>query len=531
MQVFGFAGELELIGTQRGAFELDGTGRSRVVERAALPHHVWDVERTLHFLVHTPGREGDARLRCNVYLGSTLLQSRLVTARVGGEPGGEGPALRSDLDYHLTDAMTAERLSGVPEHRMSLMVNGIGGSHQFRFYSAAGDGSPFVSEASIDAVAVQGAIGDARGALQEVAWNAVGEWDGKPSSYCYGAEATIEQVTGDLTRLAIRGHRLYTAIGRELAGGFDARKQLQDLMRTTGEIQIATTAGGLYLPAALFYDHPLEDLPAVGTKHRLCPELSAALEERRSLDDLVCLRDGCPHRDDLMTVCASGFWGYRHDIGWPVSTAEPLTDLPSRQRPAMAVGISTDPKLSECAEHVERLGALADCVVVESRDALTEALRSRSPNVIYLYCHGGVMPPNTPYLEIGPAGSAGITESYFDNYGIRFATPLRPLVFVNGCHTTALDPAQVMNLVNGFVQEANAVGVVGTELTVFEPLAVTFAEALFESFLVQESTIGTAVRRARIALLRQRNPLGLVYVPFVAAPTRLVHAGSEPTAP
>ena len=127
VQIFGFEGELELIGTQRGVFELDGAGRSRVVERAALPHHVWDVERTLHFLVHTPDREGDARLRCNVYLGSTLLQSRLVTARVGGEPGGEVPALRSDLDYHLTDAMTAERLSGVPAHRISLMVNGIGG--------------------------------------------------------------------------------------------------------------------------------------------------------------------------------------------------------------------------------------------------------------------------------------------------------------------------------------------------------------------------------------------------------------------
>ena len=73
-------------------------------------------------------------------------------------------------------------------------------------------------------------------------------------------------------------------------------------------------------------------------------ELSTALRERRSLDDLVCLRDGCPHRDDLMTVCAEGgFWGYRHDVGWPVSTAEPLTDLPSRERAAVAVGISTDP--------------------------------------------------------------------------------------------------------------------------------------------------------------------------------------------
>lgn len=67
-------------------------------------------------------------------------------------------------------------------------------------------------------------------------------------------------------------------------------------------------------------------------------------------------------------------------------------------------------------------------------------------------------------------------------------------------------------------------GVVGTELTVFEPLAVMFAEALLSEFLDGSSTIGASVRRARIRLLEQRNPLGLVYVPFVAAPVRLVQA-------
>lgn len=36
--------------------------------------------------------------------------------------------------------------------------------------------------------------------------------------------------------------------------------------------------------------------------------------------------------------------------------------------------------------------------------------------------------------------------------------------------------------------------------------------------------IGASVRRARVRLLEQRNPLGLVYVTFVAAPVRLVQA-------
>jgi hypothetical protein len=95
---------------------------------------------------------------------------------------------------------------------------------------------------------------------------------------------------------------------------------------------------------------------------------------------------------------------------------------------------------------------------------------------------------------------------------------------VNGCHTTALEPRQVMNLVNGFVQEANAVGVVGTELTVFEPLAVEFAEAMLEAFLSGSTTVGAAARRAWVSLLGQRNPMGLAYVPFFATPTRLVRS-------
>jgi len=70
--------------------------------------------------------------------------------------------------------------------------------------------------------------------------------------------------------------------------------------------------------------------------------------------------------------------------------------------------------------------------------------------------------------------------------------------------------------VQAFVSESSASGVIGTEITIFESLATSFAEAFFEEFVAKKRSAGEAIRRARLSLLhRWRNPLGLVYIPFV----------------
>jgi hypothetical protein len=65
-----------------------------------------------------------------------------------------------------------------------------------------------------------------------------------------------------------------------------------------------------------------------------------------------------------------------------------------------------------------------------------------------------------------------------------------------------------------------AAGVIGTEITVFEPLARAFAEACLRRFL-EGATLGAAVRGARLELLGQGNPLGLAYIPFALPGLRL----------
>ena len=64
-------------------------------------------------------------------------------------------------------------------------------------------------------------------------------------------------------------------------------------------------------------------------------------------------------------------------------------------------------------------------------------------------------------------------------------------------------------------------GVIGTEITIFEPLATAFAEACLGHFL-DGVPIGKAIRLARLKLLQDGNPLGLVYIPFAVSSLALV---------
>ena len=99
---------------------------------------------------------------------------------------------------------------------------------------------------------------------------------------------------------------------------------------------------------------------------------------------------------------------------------------------------------------------------------------------------------------------------------------IRPLVFINGCHTTQITPERALDFVSGFIETSGAAGVIGTEITIFEPLAVQFAEECLRRFLFENQTLGEAVRGARLHLLKQGNPLGLVYIPYALPALKLV---------
>jgi hypothetical protein len=161
----------------------------------------------------------------------------------------------------------------------------------------------------------------------------------------------------------------------------------------------------------------------------------------------------------------------------------------------------------------------------DSRDEALQNMKRTKSEVVYFYCHGGSA-DGLPFLNVGALDDDWLTATMLFQKRIRWRQK-RPLVFINGCHTTNLTPEIAMDFVNAFVSTSHAAGVIGTEITIFEPLAVAFAETFFDCFLRRGQTLGEAVRSARLELLGQGNPLGLVYIPFALPGLRLGENGGQ----
>jgi hypothetical protein len=118
---------------------------------------------------------------------------------------------------------------------------------------------------------------------------------------------------------------------------------------------------------------------------------------------------------------------------------------------------------------------------VQDQSARTlQLLKTARAHLVYFYCHGGVQ-NNIPFILVGYQ-EKGITRDNIRAKKIRWDEP-RPVVFINGCHTTAVRPEAALEFVSAFIENAQAAGVIGTEVTVFEHLARRFAEEFLIRFL------------------------------------------------
>ncbi|HYQ70227.1 hypothetical protein [Actinophytocola sp.] len=475
--------------------------------------------------VTTPAHPGAARLRCNLYWRQVLLQSRVVTAHVTATPTNRPDALSSTMDYRLADPADLGQLAELPAHTASIQLNDdSGGTHALRI--VAHDGRELLrAEATLAEGQLTNQIQLARGALRRVAWGDDEPWrPGK--SYRYRHQPPIGQLAGDLALLAVNGYRLHHLLLRGMGrgagtGAYAMGDRLANALRNPGYVQIALKESAQHvLPAALLYDLPLD---TNATRLTLCPDFFADLTHGRPLS---CVRGACRQaaRPSPEVVCPGGFWGFRHALGLPVSlggaAGVPVT-LPVRAPMLATAGLYRD--FQQVDDHCAVLRHLLPGMgwrLTENRADTLHELSTSEPQVVYFYCHGGVA-GTVPYLRVGRGNTDPVITP--DNlYHARVHWPRsRPLVFLNGCRTTDLDPDRAIDFVSFFVEDAQACGVIGTEITVFEELARPFAEDCLRRFLTAGVPIGTAVRDARISLLNQGNPLGLAYIPFVLPAIRI----------
>ncbi len=528
--LFSFEDEIELTrGADVGELKLEPNGAVGVTRQPARLRGIASdlLGRRLFFPVQVPRREGVCRLRVNIYCRQVLIQSRLVQAQVMRRPVPTEGALGSVLDYTLARALNPRQLSQMKPHRLSMMLNDNGdGTHGFRFFGAHVK-ETFKNDAALDEVTLTRHVKTAREALRMAAWGDKEQWtEVKPYRYASGRAARdLDRLRTDLAGFAISGYRFYTAIASRLAGGEPKAIALAQLMREPGFVQIASKQSARrVIPAAMFYDYPLDSNLVDVTRYTLCAEFLKALDDAAPLEASPCFQGHCPvasgNRRQTI-ICPSGFWGFRHAVGLPL-TATTAPDPPAavvvQDGPHLTVGVSTDPVFTQLAAHELVLKTLVPHLVTavgDTRDKVLTLLGQPS-HVVYFFCHGGLA-GGTPYLEVGYHEPVITPDNLFGN---KWNDP-RPLVFLNGCHTTALDPDVAYDFVGAFVEDSWASGVIGTEITIFEPLARAFAEECLRRFLAGES-IGEAVRMARLKLLKDGNPLGLVYIPYVIPSLHLV---------
>lgn len=506
-------------------------------------HHCELEEREpyLYVPVTSPSTPGEATLRIGFYYENNLLESHLFTAQVGSEVPAGKTGYESEIDYSLTRALTnAARL---PARTLNIMTNeNANGSHRFVLV-----GRERVYHRSLSDKTVGDAMGAARKGLHDTHRRLIRE--AKIKKFPDGTEEviapaeyknllkTLDGVTNaknrgefiaDLKKLAQMGSLLWEALFQGYPG---SRRILRDrLLKERATIQICRSKNSdspLLFPWALIYDIYLDSDPS---KWHLC-ELLKDWKPGKPLADPEVKKcpydDGENHRMDL--ICPFGFWGFKHILEQPPSMPEgrdlPLEITLSDGQPEMAVGLSLD--LQKPQDHVKELKKQLSKMRImakASKDDILEMLGNTGLEFVYLFCHGrrGKLPgaaQRVPYLEVGksePVTTGDIMKWQDSVWPADHWQKTSPLVFINGCHTAELTPDALVSFVDRFI-EANAGGVIGTEVTVSQDLASETALLFFSYLLEKDGTVGQAIRRMRFDFLFRGNLMGLAYTPYCSA--------------
>ena len=312
------------------------------------------------------------------------------------------------------------------------------------------------------------------------------------------------QLIASLRTLAPISWNIYAALFSSL------REVLYELEADRGPVilHVARPAGvTLSVPWALLYTIPIYSDSTVTT----CP-LVAQWDGRSPLvsgDVTACPHAGAiPHTSDLL--CPFGFLGFRHDIEQLSPTEQPVLNVSAAPGSSVVIAetayqIDHEALRKHIADLRKSVARLPGVTVDEApRKAQLKQLISRDLPLIYFFCHGER--PNggsqETYLGIGkrelvtPADLVGWVQEAYQTRRVRVWDHVRPLVFINACHSAELDPAALFSYIDVFVGGGNAAGVIGTEVRVSQKLAMEFAACFFDELIAPGATVAAALRRA-----------------------------------
>ncbi|HXW86992.1 MAG TPA: CHAT domain-containing protein [Streptosporangiaceae bacterium] len=530
-----------------GSFVMGQTRPLPVLHAASEPPQgVVQSHTRLYFALRIPAEPGSHHVRILAYYQNLLLQARRLTVPAG--PNRARLTVRSP--YAVVSSLSQPPGAEPPARRLSVYVNdNLDGGHEFCLRRQ--DGTEITtSSAYFGEQDAQSLAAVVRSGLRQASW---GDAQQVPSqgAYRYGqrdesldrflprdttGRPPLELLADDLCSLARSGYNAWESMTASLKGPLD-REALRDSMRAPAVVELAPAHGSnIVPPLAGLYDIDLDSDPSVPLT--LCPEAKAALEAGVSLADLTCFSRGCADAS-LQIVCPSGFWGLRHDIAVPLTLGtaagpEPRNLAGPATPSAVLVGTPPDEVITGASDHATSIQARFDTrqsTHVSSRaDWFTAAHRpdGLKYSVVYFLCHAKETSSSGSIILLGPLDGPGISRSNLQAYKIDFDQ--HPVVVLNACASAALEAEKAVNLVQGFTYHG-ASAVIGTEITVFTSLAYAFGVSFVDAFVTSRAPLGAALRMARLDLLRQWNPLGLVYVGYGLAGLRWASARPGTAAP
>ncbi len=474
-------------------------------------------ERFLYVWMRAPMEGQLAQARISYYYKNDLVQSQLLVADIGTLSGG----FRVEVDYTLSSTFAG--LRPIPDRpTLSFLTNDNGdGTRQIILRSGDRDGKRL---GAITYELDEETIGELVRRIRKT----LSSESVAPARH----KRRRRQLISDLKKLAPLGWKLWAAVVREI------RKLYAVLDEQEGVVlQVARPVGGSYtFPWGLMYDIHLED----EVEWTICPMVDEWDEALPLVDSKVRRCPEAPKSGhDANTLCPFGFWGYRYPIEQLASTDRETFRIFKDEPSLLEIVVAeTQYKVDQRAlsSHVQEIERIAksrfpQAEVSEGKDKKKiQELLGRDLPLVYFYCHGERPKPGDPatYLGVGKreAIRAEDIKGWILNWFRRERKvvwgDVRPLIFINACHSIEINPDTLTNYLDALVGEAHAAGVIGTEVKVHQRLAMDLAAQFFRHFLSEGWSVDQAMHDVRMDFLAKGNLFGLVYTTYCRADLKLV---------
>jgi hypothetical protein len=488
--------------------ELPRIGPSRAVQFVVTPvtaNRTAEARISIYYDLSPDQAEGDPGAYRN-----HLLQSFRITAALADRPGNRRKgAIRAELDMSQTERFA--NLNALEPRLLALALNQGPGeaTHRLMVKQGAHTGAALFTEHQMKA-----RLDEARDLLKSVGIK--GREARFPTTPKPDAAPTgeFEAAVRDLAQAGAKLLDMLT--GGRLQG--DLLKMLGEVRRSADQIlQITRLDPRYHFPWTLIYDAKLpkrRDAPVCTGYRRTTPDGAPFTCQ-------AC-RDQCRLADPAEAYCPYGFWGLRHQVEQLVG-GDKARNATAKLAPLRegAVYVAVDDQMSllkNLPGELETLLGRKWLSIATPKDDLISRMwePERRPAILLVASHCEMdgekiaapqmrLPGSDRWLR--PGQLLEMLREKEEGWDDPHA-----LVLLAACESSAADLASVSDFVGTFL-DVGAGAVVGTEAPVFEALAMRFARELTPAML-EGRRLGVALLDFRRTLLREGNPLGLLFTAY-----------------